>query len=45
MKGGEVLDAEGVAYEVLGSWNVDDVSVVVDALENLEGPITSWLEF
>jgi hypothetical protein len=45
MKGGEILDVESIAHEVLGCWNVDDVGVVVDALENLVGAITSRLEF
>jgi hypothetical protein len=45
MKGGEILDVESVAHKVLGGWNVDDVCVVVDALENLEGAIMPWLEF
>jgi hypothetical protein len=34
-----------VLLEVLGSWNVDDVCIFIDALENLEGAITLWLEF
>jgi hypothetical protein len=45
MKGGKILDVESVAHEVLGCWNVDDIGVVIDALENLVGAITSRLEF
>jgi hypothetical protein len=45
MKGGKILDVESVAHEVLRCWNVDDVGIVVDALENLVGAITSRLEF
>jgi hypothetical protein len=44
MKGGEILDVESVAHKVLGGWNIDDICAIVDALENLEGAITSWLE-
>ena len=32
----EVRHIECVAHEVLGLWDVDDVCVVVDALEDLE---------
>jgi hypothetical protein len=33
-----------MCYEVLGRRDVDDVCVVVDALEDLEGIISAWLE-
>jgi hypothetical protein len=44
MMWGEVQDVESVAHQVLGCRYVDDVGVVVDALEYLERPIASWLE-
>ena len=40
----EVLDVEGVAHRVLGCRYVDDVGVVVDALEYFVGTIASRLE-
>ena len=40
----QVRNVECVAHQVLGGGDVDDVSVVVDAFEDLEGAISSWLE-
>ena len=41
MVGFEVEDIEGVAHHVLGGRDVDDVCVIVDALDDLEGTITT----
>jgi hypothetical protein len=40
----EILDVECVTHEVLGRRDVDDVCVVLDALKDLEGTISAWLE-
>jgi hypothetical protein len=40
----EIGHIECVAHQVLGLRYVDDVGIVVDALEDLEGSVTSWLQ-
>ena len=40
----EVGDVECVAHHVLGCWNVDDVGVIVDALEDIEGSMSARLQ-
>ena len=39
----EIGHIESVAHQVFGLRNVDDVGIVVDALEDLEWSVTSWL--
>ena len=40
----EIIDVEGGMHRVLVIGEVELVCIVVDALDDLEGAITSWLE-
>ena len=40
----EIRHIERIAHLVLVSGDVDDVGIVIDPLENLEGAISSWLK-
>lgn len=35
-------DVEGVTHQVLVQWNVNLVSIIVDALDDLDGSVASW---
>ena len=44
MVGLEIGDVERVANHVLVGGDVDDIGVIVDAFEDLEGTIATWLQ-